>query len=155
MTVRASMATRGQPRHLAPVKAAAGEDTWLEAFVGRERFDVLPLLAATDGAVATFGRDVRRLRPNILISGVQGLDETHWPGAELRIGDAIVRLAWGWGDEGDHLPIVSSVHGEIPMIHGQDLTARVQFAHHDHGRVREVVASHQRPHARPMHRQRR
>lgn len=77
---------------LALVKAAAGDDAWLEAFDGPERFDVLPLLVATDGAVAAFGRDVRRLRPNILIGGVQGLDEAGWPGAELHIGDAIVRL---------------------------------------------------------------
>jgi uncharacterized protein YcbX len=80
---------------LALVKAAAGQDAWLEAFDGLERFDVLPLLVATDGAVAEFGRDIRRLRPNILIGGVQGLDETKWPGAELHIGQAdgaIVRL---------------------------------------------------------------
>jgi uncharacterized protein len=50
------------------------------------------LLVATDGAVAAFGRDVRRLRPNIVISGVEGLDERKWPGAELHIGDAIIRL---------------------------------------------------------------
>jgi len=77
------------------VKAAAGDDAWLEAADGPERFDVLPLLVATDGAVAAFGRDVRRLRPNILIGGVRGLDEVDWPGAELHIGqggDAIVRL---------------------------------------------------------------
>jgi uncharacterized protein YcbX len=80
------------PDALALVKAAAGDDAWLETFEGPERFDVLPLLVATDGAVAAFGRDVRRLRPNILIGGVEGLDETHWPGAELQIGDAIVRL---------------------------------------------------------------
>jgi uncharacterized protein YcbX len=80
------------PRALALVRAAAGEDAWLEASDAAERFDVLPLLVATDGAVAAFGRDVRRLRPNILIGGVEGLDETTWPGAELRIGDAIVRL---------------------------------------------------------------
>ena len=77
---------------LALVKAAAGDDAWLEAYEGPERFDVLPLLVATDGAVAAFGRDVRRLRPNILIGGVEGMDETTWPGAELRIGDAVVRL---------------------------------------------------------------
>jgi hypothetical protein len=77
---------------LALVKAAAGDDAWLEAFDGRERFDVLPLLVATDGAVAAFGRDVRRLRPNILIGGVEGLDEVDWPGAALHIGGAIVRL---------------------------------------------------------------
>ena len=57
-----------------------------------DRFDILPLLVATDGAVAAFGRDVRRLRPNIVIGGVEGLAERDWPGAELHIGDAIVRL---------------------------------------------------------------
>jgi uncharacterized protein len=77
---------------LSLVKGAAGDDAWLEAYGGTERFDVLPLLVATDGAVAVFGRDVRRLRPNILIGGVKGLDERGWPGAELHIGDVIVRL---------------------------------------------------------------
>ena len=62
---------------------------------GPERFDVLPLLVATDGAVKAFGRDVRRLRPNILIGGVEGLAEFEWEGAELHIGDAVIghRLA--------------------------------------------------------------
>ena len=77
---------------LALVKRAAGADAWLEAYAGPERFDVLPLLVATDGAVEAFGRDVRRLRPNILIGGVEGMDETEWPGADLHIGDAIIRL---------------------------------------------------------------
>jgi uncharacterized protein YcbX len=80
------------PEALALVRAAAGGDSWLEAYEGPERFDVLPLLVATDGAVAAFGRDVRRLRPNILIGGVSGLDETHWPGGRLEIGDAVVGL---------------------------------------------------------------
>jgi hypothetical protein len=35
---------------------------------------------------------VRRLRPNILVGGVEGLDEVKWPGAELHIAGAIVRL---------------------------------------------------------------
>src|ERR1700674_3840305 len=64
--------------------------------------------------------------------------------------------ALGWRDEGDYLPVVSPVHCEIPPIHGEHLTACVQFAHHDDGRVREVhtrIASHQRPHARPVRRQ--
>ena len=74
------------------VKRAAGADAWLEAYEGLDRFDILPLLVATDGAVAAFGRDVRRLRPNILIGGVEGLDERNWPDGELHIGDAIVRL---------------------------------------------------------------
>ena len=80
------------PEALALVKDAAGHDAWLEAWEGLDRFDILPLLVATDGAVAAFGRDVRRLRPNIVIAGVEGLDERDWPGAELHIGDAIVRL---------------------------------------------------------------
>ncbi len=77
---------------LALVKAAAGDDAWVEAYAGPERFDVLPLLVATDGAVEAFGRDVRRLRPNILIGGVEGLDEFDWAGAKLQIGDALVYL---------------------------------------------------------------
>jgi len=74
------------------VRAAAGDDAWLDAYGGLKRFDVLPLLVATDGAVAEFGRDVRRLRPNILIGGVEGMDETRWPGAELHIGEAVIGL---------------------------------------------------------------
>jgi uncharacterized protein YcbX len=77
---------------LALVRRAAGEDAWLEASDEHARFDILPLLVATDGAVAAFGRDVRRLRPNILIGGVDGLDEREWPGAELHIGSLVVRL---------------------------------------------------------------
>ena len=77
---------------LALVKEAAGEDAWLAAYDGPERFDILPLLVATDGAVAEFGRDIRRLRPNILIGGVKGMDEVSWEGAELHIGKAVVRL---------------------------------------------------------------
>jgi uncharacterized protein len=77
---------------LALIKGAAGADAWLEAWDGLDRFDILPLLVATEGAVAAFGRDVRRLRPNIVVSGVEGLAEREWPGAELHIGDAIVRL---------------------------------------------------------------
>jgi uncharacterized protein YcbX len=80
------------PDALALIKDAAGADAWLEAWADRDRFDILPLLVATDGAVAAFGRDVRRLRPNIVIAGVDGLDERDWPGAELHIGEAIVRL---------------------------------------------------------------
>lgn len=80
------------PEALALVKRAAGDDAWLESYGGPERFDVLPLLVATDGAVEMFGRDVRRLRPNILIGGVEGMDETEWPGAQLHIGGAVVSL---------------------------------------------------------------
>ena len=80
------------PEVLERVRAAAGRDATLARFDGLERFDVLPLLVATDGAVASFGRDVRRLRPNIVIDGVDGMEETGWPGAELHIGDAVIAL---------------------------------------------------------------
>jgi uncharacterized protein YcbX len=80
------------PAALALIKNAAGADAWLEACEGLDRFDILPLLVATDGAVAAFGRDIRRLRPNVLIGGVEGLEERTWPGLELHLGDAIVRL---------------------------------------------------------------
>jgi len=88
---------------LALVKEAAGEDAWLEAYDGLERFDVLPLLVATDGAVAAFGRDVRRLRPNILIGGVAGMGELDWPQAELHIGD------------GGAVVYLDSLRGRCPM----------------------------------------
>ncbi len=80
------------PAALELVRGAAGDDAWLEAGTGTGRFDVLPLLVATDGAVERFGRDVRRLRPNILIGGVAGLAEVDWPGAQLTIGDAVIDL---------------------------------------------------------------
>ena len=80
------------PEALALIKNAAGDDAWLEAHEGLERFDILPLLVATDGAVAKFGRDVRRLGPNILIGGVAGMAETLWPRAQLRIADTLVQL---------------------------------------------------------------
>jgi uncharacterized protein len=80
------------PEALALIRRAAGDDAWLDLSGEEERFDILPLLVATDGAVNAFGRDIRRLRPNILIGGVDGLDERVWPGATLHIGDVIVRL---------------------------------------------------------------
>lgn len=80
------------PRALALVRQAAGDDAWLERADPIDRFDILPLLVVTDGAVAAFGRDVRRLRPNIVIGGVDGLEEFAWAGAELQIGDVTIRL---------------------------------------------------------------
>ena len=54
------------------------------------RFDVLPLLVATDGAIVAFGHDGRRLRPNVVIGGVNGLAERSWPGCFLYIRDVIL-----------------------------------------------------------------
>lgn len=57
---------------------------------GPERFDILPLLVATDGAIAHLNIDGRRLRPNIVVGGVEGLAERTWPGRRLLIGDNVV-----------------------------------------------------------------
>jgi len=57
-----------------------------------DRFDVLPLLVATDGAIAAFGHDGRRLRPNLVIGGVEGLAERSWPGQCLRIGEVMIGI---------------------------------------------------------------
>ncbi|MEP6764821.1 MAG: MOSC N-terminal beta barrel domain-containing protein [Gemmatimonadaceae bacterium] len=74
------------------VQAAAGDDAMLVEYRGVERFDVLPLLVATDGAIAEFGRDVRRLRPNIVISGVEGMAERTWEDRMLHVGDVSIYL---------------------------------------------------------------
>jgi uncharacterized protein len=75
---------------LADVRKIAGPGAELVRDESLDRFDVLPLLVATDGAIAAFGRDGRRLRPNLVISGVEGLAERSWPGSQLRIGDVII-----------------------------------------------------------------
>ena len=67
-----------------------GPGAKLVRFDGAERFDVLPLLVATDGAITAFGHDRRRLRPNIVIGGVEGLGEREWPGGCLRIGNVLI-----------------------------------------------------------------
>ena len=80
------------PGALALVRAAAGDDAWLEESAGPERFDVLPLLLATDGRSPHSGAMSGAFVPSILIGGVEGLDERTWPGSELQIGDVVVRL---------------------------------------------------------------
>jgi uncharacterized protein YcbX len=75
------------------VHAAAGPEARLIRYEGPERFDVLPLLVGTDGAFERLGVDHRRLRPNIVIGGVEGLAERDWPGKRLRIGQVVVSVA--------------------------------------------------------------
>ena len=74
------------------VEAAAGPGSRLVRGEGLDRFDILPLLVATDGAIAAFGHDRRRLRPNLIVGGVAGLSERDWEGRSLRVGSAIVEL---------------------------------------------------------------
>jgi hypothetical protein len=75
------------------VEAAVEPGARLERSDTPDRFDILPLLVCTDGTVSTFGRDVRRLRPNLVIGGVEGLAERQWQGAILRLAEAEVALA--------------------------------------------------------------
>lgn len=86
----------GRPWHdpaaAAAVRAAAGDDARLVPADGPERFDDTPLLIATDGAVAALGVDRRRLRPNLVIGGVEGLAERGWPGGRLRVGAAVIAV---------------------------------------------------------------
>ncbi len=58
-----------------------------------DRFDVLPLLVATDGAIAAMGLDSRRFRPNIIVGGVSGLTELDWEGCDLRLGPVGIHAA--------------------------------------------------------------
>jgi uncharacterized protein YcbX len=78
------------PEVAAKVVDIVGPRAKLVRYDGVERFDVLPLLVATDGAIAAFGHDHRRLRPNIVIGGVEGLTEREWPGSCLRIGQVSI-----------------------------------------------------------------
>ena len=74
----------------AAVEAAVGPGARLARDDGPHRFDVLPLLVATDGAIDALALDRRRFRPNVLVAGVNGLAERAWPGRRARIGEAIV-----------------------------------------------------------------
>ena len=78
------------PEVAATIEAAAGAGARLARDDGPDRFDVLPLLVATDGAISALGLDRRRFRPNILVAGVNGLTEREWPGRRARIGEAII-----------------------------------------------------------------
>ena len=75
---------------LALVRTAAGRGAELHYYDGPDRFDVLPLLVATDGAISAFGYDGRRLRPSLVIGGVKGVAERTWPGHRLRIGNVTI-----------------------------------------------------------------
>ena len=81
------------PETAEAVRAAAGGEARLVRYDGPERFDVLPLLIGTDGAFEQLGVDHRRLRPNIVVGGVDGLAERTWPGRRLRLGGAVASVA--------------------------------------------------------------
>lgn len=78
-TAAAVAAAAGAGAHLAPASAGA-------------RFDDTPLLVVSDGAITALGRDGRRLRPNLVIEGVEGLAERDWPGRRLHAGGALIAV---------------------------------------------------------------
>jgi uncharacterized protein YcbX len=109
------------------VRAAVGDGAQLVRWDGPERFDVLPLLVATDGAIAALGVDGRRLRPNIVVSGVTGLAEREWPGRQLRIGEALIQLVKLRGR------CVMTTYD--PDTQAQDVTVLRRIAHDFGGRM--------------------
>ncbi|MBM3759964.1 MAG: MOSC domain-containing protein [Acidobacteria bacterium] len=72
------------------VSEALGQKVTLFRHQGPERFDILPLLVATDGAIEHMKMDGRRLRPNLVIGDVKGLAERTWPERKLQVGTTIV-----------------------------------------------------------------
>jgi uncharacterized protein YcbX len=80
------------PEVAAAVEAAAGPGCRLELATDTGRFDILPLLVATDGALAAFGHDHRRLRPNLVIGGVDGLAERSWERRVLAVGETRIGI---------------------------------------------------------------
>src|SRR5438445_4549716 len=78
------------PEATAVIRAAAGSDARLVSARVRERFDVLPLLVATEAEADALRIGLRRLRPNIVIGGAAVGDEGSWVGQALQIGDALV-----------------------------------------------------------------
>lgn len=78
------------PDSLAALRSVTGDGVAFAPVEGVERFDDTTLLIATDGAIAALGVDGRRLRPNLVIGGVEGLAERDWPGRRLRVGSALI-----------------------------------------------------------------
>ena len=75
------------PHVLEMAEAIVGTGARLVRDDSAARFDILPLLIATDGAIAAFGHDGRRLRPNIIVGGVEGMAERSWPHHCSKIGN--------------------------------------------------------------------
>jgi len=81
------------PAVAADVERAAGPGARLVRAGVERRFDILPLLVATDGSLAATGEDPRRFRPNLVLSGVKGLEERNWQLHLLEVGTCRIVLA--------------------------------------------------------------
>jgi len=97
---RATLDSSGEPRVdglqwtdpslLRKVEEIVGSGARLVRDDSPYRFDVLPLLVATDGAIAAFAHDGKRLRPNVIIDEVHGTSERSWPSQRLHIGNLCI-----------------------------------------------------------------
>ena len=103
LRLRATLAADGEPMVNGVHWAEPQVSRWVEAAVAPgarlqrgdtlERFDILPLLVCTDETLSMFGRDARRLRPNIIVTGASGNAEREWQGATLKLPGAEIGLA--------------------------------------------------------------
>lgn len=98
VTAKGVTTIEGHPWHSAEALAVTCEAAveavrLVDAGEHTERFDVLPLLVATDGAIQELGIDIRRLRPNVVMGGVERWVERGWPGAVLRSGEVAIQIA--------------------------------------------------------------
>jgi uncharacterized protein len=75
-----------EPLVLSAVQKVAGPGARLVQDESLCRFDILPLLVATDGAIAEFRR------PNIVAGAVSGMAERGWQGGRLSIGKVVIGI---------------------------------------------------------------
>jgi uncharacterized protein YcbX len=80
------------PCTLRAVRLRAWDGASLARGAEVDRFDVLPITIATDGAAAAMSIDPRRLRPNVVVAGVEGLAERDWPGRRIHVGTAVLQV---------------------------------------------------------------
>ena len=73
------------------VRELVGPEARLVRTDDGKRFDAAPILVCTDGALVAHGADWRRFRPNVVVTGVEGLTEREWIGGELRLGEVVLR----------------------------------------------------------------
>jgi uncharacterized protein len=77
----------------ARVREAGGNGARLEPSKDGHLHDDTPLLVGTDGAYEWLGEDSRRFRANLVIGGVEGLEEREWPGEQLAVGDLVITVS--------------------------------------------------------------
>jgi len=127
------------------VKAAAGREARMGYYDGPERFDVLPLSIATDGAIEHMKIDGRRLRPNIVIGDVEGLAERAWPGRKMRIGSLLisaqrlrprcVMITWDPDTQKQDISVLKRIVNELDGIMSLDCSVTEPGTIHEGDRV--------------------